>query len=94
MKKLKLNLVIRVPDGPEISTALRVFDLKSHKAAEYMIKSGSLGSYRKSSFFLSGFYQTDSGEWDVIDFPFFRMTTGLSSRNVRVVPEELVDILN
>lgn len=94
MKKLMLSVMIKFEGFPTVHTACRVFDSKSHYAADRAIRSGCLGSYRRTAFYLSGsFIDTEEGTNEMVVFPFYRQTAGKTKLNVLNVPEVLKDFL-
>jgi hypothetical protein len=100
MNKLKLDLVIdheiESPRHPilAIQTGIRVFDKKSHHAADLAIRSGALGRHSKSAYYLVGLYLDEAaGAWKRVIFPMYRKSTGQRQENILDVPAILTDIL-
>jgi hypothetical protein len=93
MLKLKLVVVI-ASDHTQVSTGVRVFDKKSHRAADLLVKSGALGRHSKSAYYLAGQLLDEvDGTWEPIMFPMYRKSPGKSKENILDVPAILSDIL-
>jgi hypothetical protein len=77
MHKLKLDLIIRKP-GLTIQTAIRVFDEKSLKCADLLVRSGGLGMHSKLQYRVTGLCY-DPSDWPevaAIDLPFYWKNKG------------------
>lgn len=92
MHKLMLELVFSPKELPVIHTSLKVFDRRSHRLADLVVRQGSFGLISRSAFRLVGYLTTADGEREYFDFPFYKKSK-VNGRLVPFIPQTLTDTL-